>query len=305
MKLPSTVAYVAFALEDAARFGLPAFADQFRIALHNLKDTYALSSVSCHVSRLRKHLDEVLPPSPDKMAMLGLVCLPQADYDLLNGRYNKKVEKANKDRRPLSSTTLRVGLRLLNSKVAGERMLGLCLATGRRSVEIAQTARFEPHPGHPKVVWFTGQVKRKHLEDIRYPIPLLVEWKHLAPIWNRHVEAFQRPRANMDLKRVTESFNLSTLVKNLFGEKAKPHHMRHWYAAFCSYLYRPEEASEAAFIGAILGHRAYEESDDEGDEGLIDTQTAKSYDTCYVPKGTQLGINPDPSVGRIINNQHN
>ena len=62
---------------------------------------------------------------------------------------------------------------LLMSQDWSDMAAGVAVATGRRSAEVLQTARFEP--ASPWSVWFEGALKRgDEAETLRFEIPTLV-----------------------------------------------------------------------------------------------------------------------------------
>lgn len=294
MKLPSNIEYAAFALEDSARNGLDSFRAQFASILELFRSQYKLTTVSVYTSRLRSELDRRLPQNtPNRGLMLAAICLPESDYDTINSRYERKLQtnasRSHSNRTKLDGTAIKVAHSMIQSDSLIDRTIGLRILTGRRTVELIKTATFEKTM-HPHVVVFGGQVKKKWLNSEPYKIPILCDWNTLKQAIKRQASAMEK-RANMTVGEASKSINLSNMVKEYFGDHITPHTLRHWYAAYCVHLYKPDSVLDTLFVGKILGHEADE---------MIDEHTSASYQTCYVPHDTTLPTRPDKNVWKLL-----
>lgn len=149
------------------------------------------------------------------------------------------------------------------------RILGLCAVTGRRTVEIACTARFEKVGSNE--VRFYGQAKTRDRNDVGpYVIPTLVSA-------DRVLECLATIRADKpDLVENPEIFH-SRCAKELhvkaraFSEcfnvgQAKPKDLRPTYAEIAWLLFDERRTGKPLYFSRILGH------------GSKDLYTALSYD---------------------------
>lgn len=180
---------------------------------------------------------------------------------------------------------------LLESKSYISKTAGLYLLTGRRHQEILVTGKFELPvlDGRSSLLddWFksdmdaalfSGQVKRKSLDDDGYNIPLLADIKIVqdAIEWlriNKPHQENERAKGSKELgEKVRKEFYDNGLLPTPAGKDnfLNPHSLRSAYSAICWQLYRNSNAvsnncTEDIFIKAIMGHM--EDS----------TQSAQSY----------------------------
>ena len=166
-----------------------------------------------------------------------------------------------------------IGEGLLDAGSYLARILGLCAVTGRRTVEIACTARFEKTG--PNEVSFSGQAKARDRNDVGpYRIPTLVHA-------DRVLECLATIRADKpDLVENPEIFH-SRCAKDLhvrarvFSEvfnagHAKPKDLRPTYAEIAWLLFDERRTGKPLYFSRILGH------------GSKDIVTALSYDDFVV-----------------------
>ena len=164
---------------------------------------------------------------------------------------------------------LSIGEGLLDAGSYLARILGLCAMTGRRTVEIACTARFEKTG--PDEVCFSGQAKTRGRNPIGpYRIPTLVPA-------DRVLECLGTIRADKpDLVENPEIFH-SRCAKDLhvrarvFSEvfnvgNAKPKDLRPAYAEIAWLLFDERRTGKQLYFSRILGHSS------------DDIATASSYD---------------------------
>ena len=208
----------------------------------------------------------------------------------VNQRDRRRVTQDKTNRHSFDAVAvIERGKELLESDSYISKVAGLYLLTGRRHEEILITGKFDVplfDPGSESLIseWlefdvesslFSGQVKRKHNDDIPYNIPLLAPLKDIQTTikWlrvNKPHKPGQRAKGSKELGlKVRKEFSELLPIPSGKDVYLNPHNLRSAYCAICWQLYRNSEAlyncTEDIFIKAIMGHT--EET----------TQSAQSY----------------------------
>lgn len=148
------------------------------------------------------------------------------------------------------------------------RILACAIMTGRRSIELLFTGRFEPIEDNPYSCMFHGQVKKRGItEDCAYRIPLLFPFGHVIALIDsfRNDLEIDLEEENTDERRVqihqrfasTIRNNLGRTVAPFFSGELKVHDLRSVYAKL-TYDYLFDEGkcdlTYPGWVQAILGH---------------------------------------------------
>lgn len=147
---------------------------------------------------------------------------------------------------------------LLQSESYLKVSLGLMLVSGRRSIEILKTAKFNAVPRKKFNVVFEGQAKLKERLELPYTIPLLAPAKSVLAALE-YVRK-QRPEfTSLTDKQLNSKCGkaLNSTCKLLFkewlGTECSPHDLRKAYAAI-SYHNTAKKESFRTFAAKVLGH---------------------------------------------------
>lgn len=145
---------------------------------------------------------------------------------------------------------VKTGVHLLDSESYLDIATGLLLLTGRRPVEILQTAKFKYI--NQDTVLFEGQLKTDN--PVPYEIPVLHNAKKV-------IEALENLRDLKDFsgrttKQVRQSTgkNIKYRVEDYFGLKFTPKDLRALYFTICYKLFADKSEVDTVYCAKILGH---------------------------------------------------
>jgi hypothetical protein len=206
--------------------------------------------------------------------------LPKVRARQLRVSYDLQVAAKSEDQQPIyhHERLIDKALACLDSRYYSTVLLGLCLLSGRRPIEICMTGDFCEDVNLPEgQVWFAGQAKTRNEEREEQPfaIPLLCD----VP---RFIDAWDRFRTMKDFTSY-DGRRFKSLGKT-FGEAYTAHfaplmpsdttvrNLRDAYALIAYHTCRPAHPQIAInlYLKQILGH-----SDSKG-------QTAQSYQKFYL-----------------------
>lgn len=248
------------------------------------------STTKLYASKYRSAMQEA------GLDFLGeVIKLQKRNINRLNHAYRKDIAATHRDLtlfrewRPLVETAtdmLKSGQHDVDTEI-----MCLCLVTGRRPYEIAETATFEPYTSPQgttsrSLVVFTGQTKTKGSDVSRdhYPIPVLMDARTV-------LKTHERLRASSPYQGLDNTtFNTKTAQKmkqrfvRYFSPfwpteaKAQVRLLRALYAEVCYHegikLPDAQRLSKNAYFSAILGHSA------------DDVNTSLSYMKYELPEGS-------------------
>lgn len=239
--------------------------------LQTTREDYA-REVGAAVMRLVKKTD---PATLKSMIVLSLMRLDANDAREYQRESNRAVVRdldAEQSRRAIVGVDefVTIGEQLLDGRSYLDRILGICALTGRRTIEVATSAHFEPINGNR--VFFTGQAKTRGRTDRvdGYPIPTLTDSARIVATLKTIRE--DRP----DLVTNPELFH-NRCAKDLhkrarvfapcFNDKtAKPKDLRSAWAEICWLIHDERKSSKVLYMSRVLGH---------GEQDMV---TALAYD---------------------------
>lgn len=193
---------------------------------------------------------------------------------------HQKIWGKHKEQRPLNPREV---LGIMEVLLGSERPLsvgvGLCLATGRRTVEVFKTAKFTH--AETSSVLFAGQAKTRGKPGTRfgaYRIPTLIDGERVVELTRKVRERwnFTSKGSNLDFSK-TLSNPISGEVRREFGLDWQAHDLRAAYACLAYHLYAPKNISQVVYYSDILGHRQL-----GGSAGAGDMDTPLSYMAFYI-----------------------
>lgn len=206
--------------------------------------------------------------------------LLKAGVDRLKRDEQTKIWKKHEAQRPLDPKAM---LHTMDVLLASERPLsvgvGLCLATGRRTVEVFKTGKFSKPEG-PSVL-FGGQVKTRGRPGTRfspYRIPTLVDGERIVELVEvlRERWQFKSEDSHLDFTRCLSN-PISGEVKREFGLDWQPHDLRAAWACLAYHLFAPKGVSQVVYFSKVLGHRLL-----GGDSEAGDMDVPLSYMAFYI-----------------------
>jgi Telomere resolvase ResT/TelK catalytic domain len=210
----------------------------------------------------------------------SMLRMPKVRARALRPLYDAKVADKSSNQQPIHhyQALVEKALDCLTSRSYATVMVGLCLLSGRRPIEICMTGDFCEDASLPeRHVWFSGQAKTRddELAQAPFAIPLLCDVPTFIDAWTRF----------LDMKdfRGYEGERFKSLGKT-FGEAYARHfaalmppdtsvrHLRDAYGLIAYHTCRPAHPHIAInlYLKKILGH-----SDSKG-------QTAQSYQKFYL-----------------------
>jgi hypothetical protein len=153
-----------------------------------------------------------------------------------------------------------------NARSISDTVLALCVATGRRTMEILATGSFEPMAEHEHILLFTGQVKcNGYMKP--YPIPCLFPSDMIISAHNHiryqcNMNAPVSSTSQGDCVRYTlhqrYSSQLNKRCKKRFTEFINGdfhvHDLRGLYALFAFHMSKDMDMTFPRFAQCILGH---------------------------------------------------
>lgn len=232
---------------------------------------YALVTVRRYFTSIRKELklcgqfDE-----SEKRMLFKIFAIPEKSLNRINDTYKNRIQLANErgERTPLNARDeyIQTAVEYINSASYLKIGLGLMILTGRRTVEIFQTATFERI--NKNTVLFVGQAKKRG-DAIPYKIPTLVRATDI-------VKALEKLRSLKSFDGCTTEYVNQTVGSRLkkemlflvrfLGVGCVPHDTRKAYAAITASEFKPPKMSFRVFIGKVLGHS---EKDDLAKESYM------------------------------------
>lgn len=219
--------------------------------------------------------NKVEPAALKGMIVQSLVRLDATDTTEYQRESNRAVVRdldAEQSRRAIVTVDefVSIGEQLLDGRSYLDRILGICALTGRRTIEVATSAHFEPRDGNR--VFFTGQAKTRGRTDRveGYTIPTLSDSARII----RSLQSIREDRP--DLVTNPELFH-NRCAKDLhkrakvfapcFSDQvAKPKDLRPAWAEICWLIHDERRSSKVLFMSRVLGH---------GEQDMV---TALAYD---------------------------
>lgn len=239
--------------------------------LQSTREDYA-TQVGAVVMRLAKKVD---PATLKGMIVQSLVRLDQADVVVYKRESREAVVKdldTTRGRRSIVAVDdfVSIGEELMNGRSYLDRILGICALTGRRTIEIATSAKFEKLGANQ--LFFTGQAKTRGMNSSvnGYAIPTLGNAdkiiQALASIREDKSDLVTNPelfhnRCAKDLHKRAKAF------ASCFSDgTAKPKDLRSAWAEICWLIHDERQTGKPLYLSRVLGH------------GESDVFTALSYD---------------------------
>lgn len=157
-------------------------------------------------------------------------------------------------------------------------ILGLCLLTGRRTIEVVNTGSFKRKNRYRTKVAFSGQAKR-HGIDTSYAIPVLcdsklvidahkklkklLESEKLGDMSNEQIHSVFHNRLNAKISKkgkYKDKYRSSKIkpfieFSEKIGREIHVHDIRKIYAAKCMHLANVKDDDQALFLRDVLGHQ--------------------------------------------------
>lgn len=249
-----------------------------------LVDAYdVLSSRNVAFGKYRKGIAGLDLGEELKKELRLIMRLTKAETRARNDRDREKVADKNRSRRPIDDVDVHIDacLDLIENGTSYYALiLGLCGATGRRTAEIAVTARFEVS-GKTEVI-FTGQLKEKTKADSGpYRIPVLIP----AEIVVDGLQKLRDWRPNDFIAFEDLGTEKAKLAANRFSSRAAkelrvkcekffpgliPKNLRAIYTTLAYHFHEDPTISPQRYASDILGH------------GKNDNETGASYADFYI-----------------------
>jgi len=238
--------------------------------------------------------------------VLRYLTLTREEWALLRQETEKKVNAESTSLKPINPDRIFTIAR--EQLLAGpyvRQAAALMALTGRRSIEILKTGSFEPIPGSPNQVMFSGQAKLHHnLSDgepeERGAYPIIV-----FDTPERIIKALAELRGKVDFTALDSTMvnnrcqkTLNESVFRFYGkdedgrQKLTAKDFRSIYALTIAERCKPENYTETAIIAANLGHGSF----DSNGQFVPDLTTSKFYfDFRVVPADYQPVIQQSES----------
>jgi len=214
--------------------------------------------------------------------------MPRQRARALRPLYGAQVGAKSENQQPIYDyqRLIEVAVRCLESPHYSNVLVGLCLLSGRRPVELCLTGDFCEDDALPQgQVYFKGQAKTRddELADVAFAIPLLCDVSVFIDGWTRFLtmkdfssyagERFKRFKALA--KTFGEAYDRH--FATLMPPNTSVRNLRDAYALIAYHTCRPAHPHIAInlYLKQILGHGMKEYSDSKG-------TTAQSYQKFYL-----------------------
>jgi len=240
------------------------------------KQFESMTTLRRYYTHNRNVCREVISKKKDRHILgtcLEILNLTRQEIDDLNDQYSQKVATEHRSLRPLKNydQMIEKAVDLLGGMSIYDRILGLACLTGRRTAEIACTAKFQTL--RKDWMLFDGQLKAKTRLLHTYEIPVLADGALIIDAVRSVRE--QRPHwvDNTILFHDCGSRELSLRVKRHFSEfidNPAVKDLRAAYAEVCYDKFGTVRKAKTRFFSEILGH------------GQDDNITGQSYIDFYI-----------------------
>jgi len=240
------------------------------------KQFESMTTLRRYYTHYRNVCREVISKKKDRHILgtcLEILNLTRQEIDDLNDQYSQKVATEHRSLRPLKNydQMIEKAVDLLGGMSIYDRILGLACLTGRRTAEIACTAKFQTL--RKDWMLFDGQLKAKTRLLHTYEIPVLADGALIIDAVRSVRE--QRPHwvDNTILFHDCGSRELSLRVKRHFSEfidNPAVKDLRAAYAEVCYDKFGTVRKAKTRFFSEILGH------------GQDDNITGQSYIDFYI-----------------------
>jgi len=210
----------------------------------------------------------------------SMLRLPKARSRELRPKYDQQVAEKSSDQQPIYQypRLIEKALTCLESPHYSTVLMGLCLLSGRRPVELCVQGDFCEDESLPEGhVWFSGQAKTRddELAHAAFAIPLLCDVPTFIDAWTRFLTmkdftGYEGERFKSLGKTFGEAYTKH--FASLMPADTSVRHLRDAYALIAYHTCRPAHPQIAInlYLKKILGH-----SDSKG-------QTAQSYQKFYL-----------------------
>lgn len=217
---------------------------------------------------IRKKMEQIQDSNPvSKAAQIALFKMTAGQ--VVHNQINRQYEETKRIRQEAyklidQSEYINIAEGLLNSYDYHELILGICAMTGRRQIEVVKTGHFELNSDYSLI--FTGQVKKRKIDQTSYEIPVLCLPKKIIVAHKRLKKVLQHQRIDYENSsnrsinnRLFTSPKSSGLKQEIFatiypGEAPPKFSLRSAYAAICYEIFQPD-MSFIAYTAKILNHK--------------------------------------------------
>ena len=236
-------------------------AQELHTAMIDIKKNIQLLDIKFNMDKIQRNN----PVSRAAQIALFKMTAGQDVHKQIKNQYEATKRKRQEEYQLIDSQKyIKIAENLLQSQNHHELIAGICALTGRRSVEVVKTGKFELYKDY--LMTFTGQVKKRTNETKTYVIPVLCsptkiikahkQLKYLLPAQgidcgkdsNKSINNRLFTSTNFDLKQ--------KLFEHIYPPEADEtsFNLRAIYTTICYNIFEPN-MSFLAYTAKILNHK--------------------------------------------------